>query len=171
MNNIPFFKAMVYIATKTANEIKEFRYRIRGNDVIEHETVHPSFTIMSQPEVFSFCSVDYNEAFSQFSKSVDEKRLVLEGKVYVDDEPEMDNRLYITSLPWVTFTSVSHPIHIKSVDSVPRIAWGKFFEENHIRKMPLSVQVNHAVMDGVHVGKYFELLQDTLNNPENVFGK
>lgn len=161
---------MVYIATKTANEIKEFRYRIRGNDVIEHKTVHPSFTIMSQPEVFSFCSVDYNEAFSQFSKSVDEKRLELEGKVYVDDEPEMDNRLYITSLPWVTFTSVSHPIHIKSVDSVPRIAWGgKFFEENHVRKMPLSVQVNHAVMDGVHVGKYFELLQDTLNNPESIF--
>ncbi len=127
MNNIPFFKAMVYIATKTANEIKEFRYRIRGNDVIEHKTVHPSFTIMSQPEVFSFCSVDYNEAFSQFSKSVDEKRLELEGKVYVDDEPEMDNRLYITSLPWVTFTSVSHPIHIKSVDSVPRIAWGEVF--------------------------------------------
>ncbi len=31
--------------------------------------------------------------------------------------------------------------------------------------MPLSVQVNHALMDGVHVGRYYERVQAYLDNP------
>ena len=61
-----------------------------------------------------------------------------------------------------------HPIHWSPVDSVPRFAWGKFFEEGQSIKMPLSVQGNHALMDGLHAGKYYAELQDYLDNPESI---
>ena len=50
-------------------------------------------------------------------------------------------------------------------NTIPRIAWGKYFEENGKIKLPLSVQVNHSMADGVHVGRYFNAIQEILDNP------
>ncbi len=165
--SLSFYTSMIYITTKVANEIPEFRYRTSANGVIEYDLIHPSFIIMAQPEVFSFCSVDYSNDLDTFAKAVKEKTESLQNTVNLVNEQNQDDQIYITSMPWVTFTSLSHPINIKSVDSIPRIAYGKYFNENDSLKMPLSVQVNHIVMDGVHVGKYFERLQEILDKPED----
>jgi chloramphenicol O-acetyltransferase type A len=34
--------------------------------------------------------------------------------------------------------------------------------------MPLDVQGHHAVMDGIHVGRFFEMVQAYLSNPAAV---
>jgi chloramphenicol O-acetyltransferase type A len=60
-NNIPFLISGLYASTKTANSIKEFRYRMRKNKVIEHEFVSPSFTTITEGDVFSFCSAKFEE--------------------------------------------------------------------------------------------------------------
>jgi chloramphenicol O-acetyltransferase type A len=36
--------------------------------------------------------------------------------------------------------------------------------------MPLSVQGHHAVMDGIHMGRYYEIMQDYLHHPEVALG-
>jgi chloramphenicol O-acetyltransferase type A len=64
-----------------------------------------------------------------------------------------------------------HPIHLHPVDSVPRYAWGKFFEDGKNLKMPLSVQGHHALMDGIHMGRYYAEVQDSLDNPDSVLGE
>jgi chloramphenicol O-acetyltransferase type A len=63
-----------------------------------------------------------------------------------------------------------HPMHLHPADSVPRFAWGKFFEDGEFLKMPLDVQGHHALMDGVHVGRYFAEVEDYLQRPEVVLG-
>jgi chloramphenicol O-acetyltransferase type A len=37
-------------------------------------------------------------------------------------------------------------------------------------KMPLSVQGHHALMDGLHVGRYYEQVQAYLDEPELMLG-
>jgi chloramphenicol O-acetyltransferase type A len=74
----------------------------------------------------------------------------------------------MTAIPWVSFTSFTHPMHLQRADSVPRFAWGKFFEEDKCLKMPLSVQVHHALMDGVHVGRFYAEVQNYLHHPDFV---
>jgi len=64
-----------------------------------------------------------------------------------------------------------HPLHLHPADSVPRFAWGKFFEEGEFLKMPLSVQGHHALMDGLHVGKLFAEVQDYFQQPGIVLGE
>ncbi|WP_411955953.1 CatA-like O-acetyltransferase [Clostridium estertheticum] len=32
-------------------------------------------------------------------------------------------------------------------------------------KLPLSVQVHHSLVDGIHVGQYFNKIQEILDNP------
>lgn len=90
-------------------------------------------------------------------------------EVVLDDEPGKDNVMYVTSIPWISFTNITHPIHLSPIDSVPRFAWGKYFESEGKILMPLSVQVHHALMDGYHVGRYFEIIQGLFDIPESIF--
>ena len=128
-HGISFNIATVYILTRAANAIPEFRYRIRGEDVIEHEVVHPSSTIMGKDDVFSFCTMEYFEKFSDFAARNAEKiARVRERPRLLGEDKGRDDLLFMTAIPWVSFTSFMHPLKLP-VDSVPRFAWGKFFED------------------------------------------
>jgi chloramphenicol O-acetyltransferase type A len=65
--DISFNIAIVYLLVRAANEIPEFRQRIRNGEVVEHEIVHPSTTVMASEDLFSFCPIPYSEAFSLFA--------------------------------------------------------------------------------------------------------
>lgn len=161
-SNQSFFKLFLYGAVRSANAIPELRYRIRGEEVVEHEVVHPSFTVMLDEDVFNFCAATFNEDLPTFLQEVTTRMEQAGDEVVVgDDEP--DDLLYITSVPWITFTSIMHPTHQQQHDSVPRIAWGKFERQGERLKMPLSVQAHHALVDGVHIGRYYETLQAWLD--------
>jgi chloramphenicol O-acetyltransferase type A len=163
--------AIVYALTRTANGIAEFRQRIRGGEVVEHEIVHPSTTILTEEELFSFCTIEYVEDFAAFAAGAEEKIAYLKENPTLEDEPGQDDLLFMTAIPWVSFTSFRHPVHLQPADSVPRLAWGKIFEEGERRKMPLDVQVHHALMDGVHVGKYFAGVQAIFDRPGFLLGE
>jgi chloramphenicol O-acetyltransferase type A len=158
--------AIIYLVTRVANDIPEFRYRILGDEVIEHEVVHPSSTILASEDLFSFCTFDYTPRFPTFAKHAEERIAYVKEHPFLKDPPGTDNLLFMTSIPWVSFTSFTHPMNFNPPDSVPRFAWGKFFEENGVLKMPLAVQGHHALMDGVHIGKYYEKFQEYLSHPE-----
>ena len=80
----------------------------------------------------------------------------MKRKPSLSDKPGQDELIYMTAIPWVSFTSFVHPIHMNPVDSVPRIAWGKYYYDGNTIRMPVSVQVHHALMDGQNVAEYFE---------------
>jgi len=162
--------AIVYVLSRAANAIPEFRYRIRGGDVVEHEIVHPSTTIMAAEDLFSFCTFDYAEDFVLFAARAAEKIAYVQENPTLEDEPGQDDLLYMTAVPWVSFTSVMHAMHLDPADSVPRFAWGKFFEEDNFLKMPLSVHKHHALIDGIHMGRFYAEVQDYLHHPDSVLG-
>ena len=164
-----FSVAAVYVFARVDNSMPEFRYRIRGEKVVIHDVVHPSMTLLLENGTFSFCTFDYVSNFKQFRKMADERIAWTKANPTLEDEPGQDDLLFMTSIPWVSFTSVTHPMHWSPPDSVPRIAWGKFFQDGDQLKMPVSVQANHALMDGLHVGKYYELLEETLADPGLLF--
>lgn len=165
-NNEPFFISTLYLVMKSINSIKEFRYRMRDDKVVEHEIVHPSFTIMGDDDVFGFCYVEYSEDFLDFKKRASIAMENAKKEIIMEDEAGKDDMVFLTSMPWVSFTSISHPIQLKPADSFPRIAWGKFFKENGRVKLPLSVQVHHAMMDGMHVGHLFMKVEQVFSDTQ-----
>jgi chloramphenicol O-acetyltransferase type A len=167
---ISFNVAVIYIITRAANAIREFRYRIRAGEVIEHKVVHPSTTILTQDDLFSFCTLDYSQDFLTFAARAGKVIAYTKEHPTLEDQPGRDDLLFMTAIPWVSFTSFSHPIHLNPADSVPRFAWGKMFEDGRYLKLPLSVQGHHAVMDGIHMGRFYEKVRDYLNQPEAVLG-
>jgi len=164
--NISFTAAIMYLVGRVANGIPEFRQRIRDEGPIEHEVVHPSATILSKDDLFTFCTAIYQEDFMAFAKETQQEILRIKTEPSLEEKIKDDSMLFMTSIPWVSFTGVMHPVKLSPADSVPRFAWGKFREEGQKTVMPLSVQGHHALMDGLHAGLFYEEFQRLLDNPE-----
>lgn len=165
-----FTVSMVYVISRASHAIPEFRQRIRGDQVVEHEIVNPGFAILIDNDLFSFCAVEYTQDFSEFAVRAAESISYVKAHPDLENNPEKDDVLYMSPIPWVSFTSFTHPMQFHPADSIPRFAWEKYFKESDSWKMPLSVQGHHAIMDGIHMGRFYETLQEYLHHPEVVLG-
>ena len=158
-----FTIGLVYVLSRAANAIPAFRQRMEDDGVVEYSVVHPSITILADNDQFRFCSLRYVETFADFAAGAKERIEQARKANSVWPESDRDDFLFMTSLPWIAFTAMVHPAPLDPPDSVPRFAWGKYEERDGRTAMPLNVQVHHALLDGVHVGRYFELVQDLLD--------
>ncbi|TKD66168.1 chloramphenicol acetyltransferase [Flavobacterium sp. ASW18X] len=164
-NKLPLNQSIVYLLSHTANTLPEFRWRIRDNEIVEHPTVQPSYTIpVANEDVFSFCTVAYHPDYTTFLKRAEEVQQQMIANPSFEDEVGRDDYLFMSAIPWISFTSMQHAMNYHPHDSVPRISWGKIFEQNDKMLMPLSVQTHHALVDGSHMGKFFTMFDEFLNN-------
>ncbi len=162
--NVSFYYGMIYAATYALNQVKEFKYRIRGDKVVLHDKIHPSFTDMTEgSEMFKMVTVDMEVNIENFVSKAEKKANSQKDYFVIKDVGGRDDLIYITCIPWISFTNLSHTISFNKDDSVPRLAWGKYFEENGKVLMPFSVQAHHSFVDGIHMGKYFDALQKYLD--------
>lgn len=161
---------IVYFITRTAMEIEPFCYRIRGDQVVCHENLRPSCTFLTeQSDVFSFCTVPYQTDMNDFYAGFLAEAERIQSEPSLEDDEGADDYLFLSAFPWVSFTGFQHAMDCKRGDSVPRISWGKFFEQNGSKLMPLSVQAHHAVVDGKHIGAYFQCFEKFVTEPEKYY--
>lgn len=79
----------------------------------------------------------------------------------------MGNDIYqFSPLPWISFTHISNTDTGDKESATPIFHWGKYYERDGKILMPFSVQVHHAFVDGLHIGKLANILQDYLDNFE-----
>jgi chloramphenicol O-acetyltransferase type A len=155
-----------YFALRAANEIEPFRYRLREGKVVVHDTIHAGTTVLLPNETFTLAYFDYEADFKKF---IDQAERAVSGVLLGDGgfRPDpRDDRIHFTTLPWVSFTSFSHARNWGIEDSVPKIAFGKFIKEDGRTLLPFSVEVHHALMDGLHVGRYLSLIEQMLGDAE-----
>ena len=158
-SGLPLYYVMIFAATTAANEVVNFRYRIRDGVVVEHERIHPSFTHMDKgSDLFKYVTADMGSDMMAFIRYAQEKAQLQRGFLGDVADESRDDVLYLTCLPWVAFTQISHTITLNKDDSVPRISWGKYYKESGRTLLPFSVQVNHALADGVHIARYLDAL-------------
>ncbi len=162
------FLATVYLLTRAANEVPELRTRVRdGNQVVEHDLVHPAFTIMNDDELFNFCTTtlhpDSRLFFEDARRQIEATK---QKRELVEDEPGRDDLLFMTCIPWVAFTGLQHPIRLGGNHSVPKLAWGKITRAGGRSAVSVGLQAHHGLCDGVHAGRFFEHLQRAMESPE-----
>lgn len=155
-----------YFALRAANEIEPFRYRLKDGQVIVHDVIHGGTTVLLPSENFTLTYFEYDINFDKFmagaAAAVQE---AMSGNGVFRPNPR-DDMIHFTTLPWVSFTSFSHARNWGREDSVPKIAFGKFMKVNERTLLPFSVEVHHALLDGLHVGRYVARLEEALANPE-----
>lgn len=157
--------SILHLALSAANRIPEFRTRVVGDKVVEYDVVHGSQIVLHDDESFSFCLHETRPSLRDFcSEGTEVIRKARESRV-LDEHSERVDQIFFSVIPWVAFTSFKNAQKKDHTQTVPRIVFGKIGGGDGRRMMPVSVEVHHAMVDGLHVGRFFENFQEALSNP------
>ncbi|SBV91288.1 chloramphenicol acetyltransferase [uncultured Dysgonomonas sp.] len=161
-----FFLHSLHKIMQTVNAIDVFRYRIEGDDVVSYDTVHPAPTVGRDDGTFSFSFFDYYPDLKDF----EENALQIIAKVKqssglgLDENSERTDVVHYSSVPWIRFTDMKHAVSFGNNGAIPKISTGKFFTEEQKILLPVSITVNHAIMDGLHVAQFLDKLHDSIHS-------
>lgn len=164
-NGLSFSLAALFYSQIAANEIREFRTRMVDGRLVEFDQIHATQTILNHDETFSFAYFEMMDdvfEFDRADKAAVEKYKALKS---FDVESERADLIYYSVIPWVAFTSFKHASRFDRMQTIPRIVFGKLFDDTaHHKQLPLSVEANHMIMDGLHVGRFFNRFQGLINS-------
>lgn len=76
------------------------------------------------------------------------------------------NHYIISCIPWFSFNGLSMQLQNAKNYYAPIFEAGGFTQTDGIIIIPLSITVNHAVIDGYHIKIFLEELQWSMNHPE-----
>lgn len=155
-----FTFSMIYITTKCANRIEEFRYRFVDGKVVLFDQINTAFTYLNkETELFKVINVPVCSTLEEYIALA--IRAVSEQKEYFTG-PLGNDVFQFSPLPWIPYTHISHTNSGKKDNATPLFDWGKFFERDEKILLPFSVQAHHSFVDGLHVGRLYEAIQQYL---------
>ena len=161
MHSLPFFLPVLYCAVRAANSVPEFRQRIHGDSVVEYDYCEGSYTVALPDETYCYCTLDCRMPFDEYLPRAAEAWERAKAASSIEDGEDADSLLFFSSIPWMSFTSVIQPTP-SPADSNPRITWGKYFRQDGKVLLPLAVLCNHALVDGLHISRFYSALDREL---------
>lgn len=161
-----FMLAYHYIALRLANEQEPLRYRIEAGRVRVHERVHAAITVLRDDDSFGFAYLPYQRDWRGFvAHALPVLAAARTRQARFEPRPEHTDVIHCTTLAKVPFTSFSHARNWGREDSVPKLAFGRADRDGARLWLPFSVEVHHALMDGLHVGRYVEAMEQAFADP------
>lgn len=168
--SVPAYAGTIWLMTLAANAVPEFKLRIVDGEVYDCGLAHPSFTAQSNAGRLIFCRTLYTPgdpaAFIENVRQTMERDKSAPDPPLVADRPDL---LYLSCIPWVHFTHVSHPVNFKPQDAIPRITWGRFEERGDAIVLAVNVQAHHGLADGKHVSLFMNTLAGYFRHPGQAF--
>ena len=119
-----------------------------------YDIVHPQFPVMDRNyNVVSLTTV-YDDSLEKFHE--DMKTIMEEYEQNGSVPEERENIIMISTLPWLAYESFSVNNESGYHFLFPMVTWGKYEYVDEVAKMPLTLQISHAVADGYHCHLFFE---------------
>jgi len=166
---LKFFPAYLYLITKGMISQKEFLMARQDNILGYWNFRTPLYPVFHEDDqTITFLWTEYDNDFKTFYKNYTSD-IINHGKqhgVMMAKGKPPANSYIIACTPWFSFNSLS--MHLQNAKNyyVPMFEAGGFQEAHGTIKMPLSITVNHAVIDGYHIKVFLENLQSLLEQPE-----
>ena len=164
---VSVYHACIHAVMETVNALDPFLYKLRADGVVRHDFLSPSFTV-PEGELFKIVTVDWRpgETVRDFSARA-KRQAEAQETLFPDAASEArDDLVYISCLPWLAFTSLTNERSFDKRDSIPRLAWGRMTLSEGKRYMPFSVDVNHRLIDGRHIGMLSEALNASMGRDD-----
>lgn len=158
-----FFVYYLHACLKALNGIENFKYRIQDDKIAIIDVIHASATIARKDHTFGFSFIHFVDDFETFHQNFLKEKERIQNSTDLFPLINSDECIYCSALPWFSFTSQIEPESGQKDDSIPRLAFGKTFTENNQLKMPVAITVNHALVDGYHLGLFFKEYQSQLD--------
>lgn len=157
-----------HAALEAANGIDAMRQTMTADGgVREFGVIHASTTVLRDDGSFGFLTLPRDPSLERFAASgkarIGRVRAAT-GSLFAGDEPgevREETLVHMTALPWLAFTAFNHARG--AGDDRPKVAFGRFTPQGERLLMPVAVDVHHALVDGVHMGRFFSQLQENLD--------
>lgn len=159
---IGFFVKYLHGCMKAINQVENLRLRIINGKVYDIETVHASATIMRQDKTFGFSWIHYHDDFSLFNNNFLAEKLRVQSCNDLYPTINGANCIHCSAMPWINFSSQQEPVS-GNIESIPKISFGKATNIGGKKIMNVAISVNHALVDGYHIGLFIDLFQQYLN--------
>lgn len=158
---LPFFLTVCYCVGRAANEVPEFRQRIQEGQIVEFGHCRTSHTVALDDGTYCYCNLESNKPFRDYITYAvrEQEKAKEEATIHEDDNLDM---IFISTVPWISYTSLIQPVPMPA-DSNPRITWGKYFRQEGRVLLPVSVLCHHALVDGLHIAMFYELLEKEIS--------
>lgn len=166
-NQLSFYYSTIYIVTKAVNRIEEFKTRLREDKVIIYDSLIPSFTDLEKgSKLHKIVKSEVKGTIEEYCKITKERSEKQDYFFPSEQEEANDNYIFISCLPWFSFSSITNPFTLNKDDFVPRINWGKFEKNEKSGEilMPFSIQLNHRVADGIQIAEFIEAFNIEMNH-------
>lgn len=159
--DLPFSFALAYLCTRTANGIPNFRYRFDEDGPFLIKYNHAMIThLRPGDDTFTMLEGTLADDMESFCTALKKRADDPDYHYSVKDLPARVDYINYSSLPWVDYTHIFRPIAHLGQDCLPKITWGKYTPDSDgTFSLNLSLQVHHGLMDGCHVGLFYEKLQ------------
>lgn len=156
-----FTMSFIWVVSKCANEIEEFRYRFLSERVVLFDKIDTSFAYMDEgDDLFKMVTVPFRDSMREYVQEA--TRAAMAQKVYFPSPPGIDV-FQFSPIPWVSYSHISHtnPGHRNNV--TPMFDWGRYSERDGKVTMPFSVQAHHSFVDGIHIGRLIDSVQSYMD--------
>lgn len=165
LNGQRLYPAMLWLLTRTVNEMQEFRTALSDDGLGYFDEMHPAYTVFNrETKTFSGIWTEYQPDYPSFLHAYEADAEMYSSSVQHEPKPGRPANSFDASMvPWFSFTSFNLNIFGDGTYLLPIFTMGKTFEESGKTMLPLAIQVHHAVCDGYHVGKFIETLQAKVN--------
>lgn len=154
-----FFLYYLHQALVAAHAVENFRLRIEDGQIYIYDQVNASAVINRPDGTFGFSYIDYAPDFEVFQAGAKKEITRVQNSTGLVPAGSGDNVIHISAMPWLNFTSLSHARSFSFKDSCPKISFGKMTENKGKKTMPVSIHVNHALVDGYHVSLFVDEFQ------------
>lgn len=163
---LPFFLTVCYCVSEAANGVPEFRQRIVNHQIIEYEHCRTSHTVALSDGTYCYCDLSSTAPFADYLADAVQMQEEAKQNNHVGEGGEELDKIFISSLPWISYTALVNPVPMPA-DSHPRITWGKAFRQEEKMLLPVSVLCHHALVDGLHIARFFSLLDEQMQRVAN----
>ena len=160
---LSFYYLLIWVCTKAINSVPEFRIRIRGEQVVRLDQTNPSFTNMKKgSDHFQIITMPWEDDYQSFCHNA-KKKSEAQLQFMIPSE-ETDGLIFFSCTPWFDFTAYTNEHNFNKDDTVPRLAWGKYYEEQQRLFVHMAIEVNHRTIDGYHIGKFKEAVDKEISS-------
>lgn len=159
---LPLFLTLCYCVCEAANSVPEFRQRIVDGGIVEFDRCRSSHTVALEDGTYCYCTLENGFPLPEFlRRATAAQEEARRAQSIEEDEGDMLDLFFLSTLPWVSYSALVQPVPIPA-DSNPRITWGKYFDQNGRTLLPLSVLCHHALVDGIHIARFYEAMDAQL---------
>ena len=158
---LSFYHSMIWLCTRALGRVEAFSYALREGQLVRLESRRPSFThLRPGSENFQIVTLPCEGSLEDFCAAAGEK--AEKQDFFIDFAGEGIDMIFLSCLPWLDLTALTNERDLDPDDAIPRIAWGKYTEENGRLMLGLSVEVNHRFIDGLHIGQFAKELESMI---------